>query len=68
MNIVDSMTLYSKYLKIQASKIDLETAGEKAEEICERLQELSHYCKATDRKSTRLNSSHKRLSRIPSSA
>lgn len=49
MNIVDSMTLYSKYLKIQASKLDLETAGEKAEEICERLQELSHYCKATDK-------------------
>lgn len=49
MNIVDSMTLYSKYLKIQASKIDLETAGEKAEEIREGLQELSHYCKATDK-------------------
>lgn len=49
MNIVDSMTLYSKYLKIQASKLDLEKAGEKAEEICERLQELSHYCKATDK-------------------
>ena len=49
MNIVDSMTLYSKYLKVQASKLDLETAGEKAEEICERLQELSHYCKATDK-------------------
>ena len=49
MNIVDSMALYSKYLKIQASKLDLETAGEKAEEICERLQELSHYCKATDK-------------------
>ena len=27
----------------------METAGEKAEEICERLQELSHYCKATDK-------------------
>lgn len=30
MNIVDSMTLYSKYLKVQASKLDLETVGEKA--------------------------------------
>ena len=49
MDFVDSMTLYSKYLKVQASKLDLETAGEKAEEICERLQELSHYCKATDK-------------------
>ena len=49
MNIVDSMTLYSKYLKIQASKLDLATAGEKAEEICERLQDLAHYSKATDK-------------------
>ena len=49
MNIVDSMTLYSKYLKVQASKIDLETAGEKAEEICERLQDLSHHRQATDK-------------------
>ena len=49
MNIVDSMTLYSKYLKVQASKLDLETAGEKAEEICERLQDLSHCRKATDK-------------------
>ena len=49
MNIVDSMTLYSKYLKIQASKLDLETVGEKAEEICERLQDLVHYSKATDK-------------------
>ena len=49
MDFVDSMNLYSKYLKVQASKLDLETAGEKAEEICERLQELLHYCKATDK-------------------
>ena len=49
MNTADSMNFYSKYLKIQASKLDLETAGEKAEEICEHLQDLSHYCKATDK-------------------
>ena len=49
MNIVDSMTLYSKYLKVQASKLDLETVGEKAEEICERLQDLSNRRQATDK-------------------
>ena len=49
MNIVDLMTLYSKYLKVQAYKLDLETAGEKAEEICGRLQDLSHHSQATDK-------------------
>ena len=43
MTFTNSATLYTKYLKIQAAKIDLETAGEKAEDICEHIQELAYY-------------------------
>jgi len=49
MNIVDSMTLYSKYLRIQATKLDLETVGEKAEEVRERIQDLEHYPETTEK-------------------
>ena len=37
MTFTNSATLYTKYLKIQAAKIDLETAGEKAEDIIFRM-------------------------------
>ena len=43
MTFTNSATLYTKYLKIQSAKIDLETAGEKAEDICEHIQELAYY-------------------------
>lgn len=43
MDFADSMELYSKYLKIQASELDIETVGEKAEEVCERLSRLRRY-------------------------
>lgn len=49
MNLVDSMTLYSKYLRIQAAKLDLETVGEKAEAVCERIQDLEHYPETTEK-------------------
>ena len=49
MNIIDSMTLYKKYLRIQSARVDLESAGEKSEEICERLQDLADYPETSEK-------------------
>ena len=49
MDFADSMELYSKYLRIQAAELDIETVGEKAEEVCERLSRLRRYPDTTEK-------------------
>lgn len=49
MKFTDSVKMYNKYLKIQADMLDLETVGEKSEEVCERLQDLARYPQTDER-------------------
>lgn len=46
---MDYMILYDKYLQVQASKLDLETVGEKAYDISDGLQELSSVDRTTEK-------------------
>lgn len=45
---INTVLLYNKYLERQASQLELETVAEKADEVCERLQNLSQQRQATD--------------------